>query len=90
MIDNDFLRNLSARAAGLFPAADAARQKLEKELYTLLQGSMAKLNVVTKEEFVAQTRLLDQARAQIAALELKMAALEQDARPDVTRPRDQS
>lgn len=79
MIDNDFLQKLSARAAGLFPAADAARQKLEKELYNLLQGNLAKLNVVTKEEFVAQTRLLEQARAQIAALEEKMAALEKAA-----------
>jgi BMFP domain-containing protein YqiC len=79
MIENDFLQKLSARAAGLFPAADAARQKLEKELHSLLQDSLAKLNVVTKEEFVAQTRLLEQARAQITALEVKMAALEKDA-----------
>lgn len=79
MIDNDFLQKLSARAAGLFPAADAARQKLEKELYMLLQGSLSRMNVVTKEEFAAQARLLEQARAQIAALEIKMAALEKDA-----------
>ncbi len=80
MIDNDFLQKLSARAAGLFPAADAARQKLEKELYNLLQSSLSKLNVVTREEFVAQTRLLEQARAQIAALESKMAALEKEGK----------
>lgn len=76
MIDNDFLQQLSARAAGLFPAADAARQKLEKEINSLLQTNLARLNVVTKEEFIAQTRLLEQARAQIAALEQKVAALE--------------
>ena len=80
MIDNDFLQKLSARAAGLFPAAEAARAKLEKELYGLLQASLGKLNVVTKEEFVAQARLLEQARAQIAALESKMAALESEAK----------
>jgi ubiquinone biosynthesis accessory factor UbiK len=79
MIDNDFLQKLSARAAGLFPAAEAARAKLEKELYGLLQSSLGKLNVVTREEFVAQARLLEQARAQIAALEVQMAALEKDA-----------
>jgi BMFP domain-containing protein YqiC len=79
MIDSDFLQKLSARAAGLFPAADAARAKLEKELYGLLQTSLGKLNVVTREEFVAQARLLEQARAQIAALEVQMAALEKDA-----------
>ena len=79
MIDKDFLHKLSARAAGLFPAAEAARVKLEKELYGLLQGSLEHLNVVTKEEFVAQTCLLEQARAQIAALEVQVAALEKDA-----------
>lgn len=77
MIDNDFLRQLSARAAALFPAADAARERVERELYSLLQGSLAKMNVVTKEDFAAQARLLEQARAQIAALEAKVAALEQ-------------
>ena len=81
MIDKDFLQTLSTRAVGLFPAAEAARAKLEKELYGLLQGSLGKLNVVTKEEFVAQARLLEQARAQIAALEVQMAALEKDAKP---------
>ncbi|MGV3591589.1 MAG: accessory factor UbiK family protein [Gammaproteobacteria bacterium] len=76
MIDKDFLNDLSARAAALFPAADAARQKLEKELHGLLQTNLARMNVVTKEEFIAQTRLLEQARAQIAALESKVAELE--------------
>ncbi|MDY6983120.1 MAG: accessory factor UbiK family protein [Pseudomonadota bacterium] len=76
MIDNDFLQQLSAKAAALFPAADAARQKLEKEINGLLQTSLTRMNVVTKEEFAAQTRLLEQARAQIAALEQKVTALE--------------
>lgn len=82
MIDNDFLQQLSARAAALFPAADAARQKLEKELYGLLQTSLARMNVVTKDEFVAQTRLLEQARTQIAALEQKVTALEKAGEGD--------
>ena len=81
MIDNDFLRKLSARAAGLFPAAEAAQAKLEKELYALLQTSLGKLNVVTREEFAVQARLLEQAQTQITALESKMAALERDTRP---------
>lgn len=80
MMDKAFLQGLSARAAGLFPAADSARQKLEQELYALLQGSLAKLNVVTKEEFVAQTRLLEQAQAQITALEERVTALEKSKR----------
>lgn len=88
MIDNDFLQKLSARAAGLFPGAEAAREKLERELYGLLQSNLAKLNIVTREEFVAQARLLEQARAQMAALEEKVAALEKDQGPALILPQD--
>ena len=77
MLDNEFLRTLSARAAALFPAADAARQKLEQEMYALLQGALGKLNVVTREEFAAQQRVLEKATQQINLLELKLAELEQ-------------
>jgi hypothetical protein len=77
MLDNEFLRSLSARAAALFPAADAARQKLEQEMYALLQGALGKLNVVTREEFTAQQRVLEKATLQISLLELKLSELEQ-------------
>jgi BMFP domain-containing protein YqiC len=79
MIDADFLRKLSAKAADLFPAAESARQRLEQDLYRLLQGSLARFNVVTREEFDAQARVLQQAQAQITALEAKVAALESAA-----------
>lgn len=77
MLDNEFLRSLSARTAALFPAADAARQKVEQEMYTLLQGTLGKLNIVTREEFDAQRRVLEKATQQITMLEVKLAALEQ-------------
>ncbi|MES2625134.1 MAG: accessory factor UbiK family protein [Pseudomonadota bacterium] len=77
MLDNEFLRSLSARAAGLFPAADAARQKLEQEMYALLQGTLGKLNVVTREEFAAQQRVLEKATLQISMLEQKLTAMEE-------------
>jgi BMFP domain-containing protein YqiC len=77
MLDNEFLRSLSTRAAALFPAAEAARVKLEQEMYTLLQGALGKLNVVTREEFVAQQRVLEKATSQITLLEQKLTELEQ-------------
>jgi hypothetical protein len=85
MIDSAFLHKLSARAAGLFPAADAARQKLEQDLYQLLQGSLSKLNVVTREEFAAQLQVLERAQAQITALEQKVSELERQAREAAQR-----
>lgn len=77
MLDSEFLRSLSARAAALFPAAEAARGKIEQEMYALLQGALGKLNVVTREEFAAQQRLLEKATLQIGLLEQKLTDLEQ-------------
>jgi BMFP domain-containing protein YqiC len=77
MLDNEFLRSLSARAAALFPAAEAARTKIEQQMYTLLQDTLGKLNVVTREEFAAQQRVLEKATLQIGLLEQKLTELEQ-------------
>ncbi len=77
MLDNEFIRVLSARAASLFPAAEAARQKVEQEMYGLLQSTLGKLNLVTREEFEAQQRVLEQASLQISLLEQKLTELEQ-------------
>jgi hypothetical protein len=82
MLDNEFLRKLSARAAALFPAAEAKGKELflEQDLYRLLQSSLAKLNLVTREEFAAQMQVLERTRAEIAALEQQLAELEQRLR----------
>jgi BMFP domain-containing protein YqiC len=81
MLDPDFLQKLSARAAGLLPAAEAKRKELEQDMYKLLQGSLAKLNVVTREEFDAQQAVLERTRAQMLELERKVAELEQHKTP---------
>ena len=77
MLDKAFLEKLSSRAAALFPAADAARQKLEKQLFTLLQSSLGQLHLVTREEFDAQVGVLEQANGRISELELKLKELQQ-------------
>jgi len=76
MIDNAFIRELSAKAATLLPAADAAREKVEQELFSLFKSSLAPLNLVSREEFLAQLKVLHQAQAQIAALEQRLQKLE--------------
>ncbi|MDR2875812.1 MAG: accessory factor UbiK family protein [Methylobacillus sp.] len=53
------------------PAAD-----LEKNLQALLRGVFAKLDLVTREEFDAQTEVLHRARAQLDALEQRLSGLE--------------
>jgi BMFP domain-containing protein YqiC len=76
MLNTEFLHSLSQKAAALFPAAEAARSKLEAELYGLLQASLGKLHLVTREEFTAQTQVLARASARIAELEQRLDQLE--------------
>ena len=76
MLNNDFLHALSRKAAELFPAAEAGRAKLEKELHTLLQASLGKLHLVTREEFDAQRDVLARANARITELEQRLAQME--------------
>lgn len=90
MFDNEFLQKLSARAAGLFPAAEAKRKQLEQEMYALLQGSLTKLNIVTREEFAAQLQVLERAQSHIAMLEQKVDELEQQLRATPPAARDQT
>jgi len=76
MIDQDFIKGLSSKAAALFPAADKARQQLEGDLQKLLQSSLSKLPLVTREEFQTQLALLERANQRIDELERKLEALE--------------
>lgn len=84
MLDQDFLRQLSARAATLLPAAEAKRKELEQDMFHLLQSSLGKLNVVTHEQLAAQVEILGNANARIAELERRVAELE--ARRDGASP----
>jgi ubiquinone biosynthesis accessory factor UbiK len=72
MLNSDFLHALSSKAAALFPAAEQARAKLEQELYGLLQTSLGKLHLVTREEFDAQCEVLARATARITELEQRL------------------
>lgn len=67
---DDIARRLRT-LAGQSPAAD-----LERNFRALLAGTFARLDLVTREEFDAQARVLARTREQVAALEQRLAALE--------------
>ena len=77
MIDQEFLKGLSSKAAGIFPAAEKAKEQIEKDLFQLLQRSLSHLQVVSKEEFESQMEVLDRANQKINELEKKLEAMEQ-------------
>lgn len=74
MQQNRLFEELSAKVSDLLahsPAKDA-----EKNLRALLSNFFGRLDLVTREEFDVQTRLLARSREQITALEARLAELE--------------
>lgn len=53
------------------------KQDLEKNLRASLNAHFSKLDLVTREEFDIQTRLLQRTRAKLDELQLKLDELEQ-------------
>ena len=69
-----FLDELQDRVSALIrqtPAAD-----LQKNLKALLQQQFARLDLVTREEFDTQSKVLARARARLEELEQRIAELE--------------
>lgn len=74
MLDFKMLDELGSKINRLIqetPAAD-----LEKNVRALLQGAFSKLDLVSREEFDAQSQVLIKAREQLDALEKRIAELE--------------
>jgi len=78
------LDELSARLAGLMPAANELRQETRTKVEQTLRNGLKELDLLTREEFDAQVRALDRAQERVTELEtlitnleLRLAALEQ-------------
>jgi len=54
----------------------ALRRDLEQNFKGVLSGGLAKLDLVTREEFDVQAAVLKRTRAKLAALEKRLATLE--------------
>jgi BMFP domain-containing protein YqiC len=74
MQQNRMFEELSARISALL--AQGPAKDIEKNLRALLNNFFARLDLVTREEFDVQARLLARSREQIAALETRVAELE--------------
>jgi len=77
MLNNEFLQDLSNQITRLLPMASEARDEVKKNVQQTLEGAFARLNLVTREEFEAQLKVLERAEQTIARLEEKIEALEQ-------------
>ncbi|HTL21632.1 MAG TPA: accessory factor UbiK family protein [Steroidobacteraceae bacterium] len=58
------------------PALRSMQADLESNFRAVLRERLSKLDLVTRDEFDAQTRVLERTRAQLEALEARLTALE--------------
>lgn len=74
MLQNSVFEELSGKISALL--AQSPARDMEKNLRALLSSFFAKLDLVTREEFEVQARLLARSREKIAELEARVGELE--------------
>jgi hypothetical protein len=62
------------------PGLTALRNDLEQNFKAVLQGGLAKLDLVTRQEFDIQAGVLRRSRERLEELELRIAALEKGSK----------
>ena len=76
--DPRLIDDLARRLAGSVPESLLAlRRDLEQNFKGVLQSQLASLDLVTREEFDVQANVLKRTREKLAALEQRLAGLEQ-------------
>ena len=58
------------------PALRATQRDLESNFRAVLRASLGKLDLVTRDEFDTQSRVLERTRAKLEALEARVRAME--------------
>lgn len=76
----NLLDQLSARVSGILAASPVG--DVEKNLKAALTGALAKLDLVTREEFDVQAQVLARTREKLMQLEQRVAKLEGAPMPD--------
>jgi ubiquinone biosynthesis accessory factor UbiK len=70
---NDLAKSLFA---SLPAAVRSAQLDLENNFRVVLRSTLGKMDLVTRDEFDVQTKVLERTRARLAALEARLAQLE--------------
>ena len=73
----DFLNELSQKLCDVLPSGlQTMKQDMEKNFRLVLQNTFNKLDLVTREEFDAQTKVLARTRKKVESLEAEIKKLE--------------
>lgn len=77
MLDPKSLDEMARKLAqNLPPGLRDFQQEVERNMRAGLQGMFSRLDLVTREEFDAQAKVLARTRAHLETLEMRVAALE--------------
>ncbi len=78
MLNTKFIDDLARQISSSIPGGlKEMQQDVEKNIHALLQGAFARLDLVTREEFDVQSKVLARTREKLEALEKLVAELEQ-------------
>jgi BMFP domain-containing protein YqiC len=81
MLDTTRIEELARRlAAGLPEAFGSARRDLESNFKAVLQSTLGRLDLTTREEFDVQSRLQERLATRLAQAEARIAELENQVR----------
>jgi len=82
MIDPKHLDDLARKLAGSLPSGlQILKEDMERNLRAVLETSLAKMDLVTREEFDVQNAVLARTREKLQRLEAQVAELEGQAGP---------
>jgi BMFP domain-containing protein YqiC len=76
-MDPRFIDNLARKLAAVVPdGVHALRRDVEENFRAVLQSGLAKLDLVTRQEFDVQAGVLRRTREKLEALEARLSTLE--------------
>ncbi len=81
-LDPKHLDDLAQRLDALIPESlHSTREEIHKTVRACVEGLLQRLDVVTREEFDVQSKLLAKTRERLEELQKRLDALESDQRP---------
>lgn len=76
MINKQFFEDMTQQLTRLLPQAEAAGEEARKAMAAVLQKGFASLDLLTRDEFEAQSTALARAEERLAHLEQEVVRLE--------------
>lgn len=75
-IDDLVRRLLGSLPTSLQDSAQGLRRDIEANFRAVLQANLTRLDLLSRDEFLAQAKVLERTRAQVTELERRLSALE--------------